>query len=226
MYFNGKKVWRAILGSGKTNTDSGGSDTEKTYTVSGTWVFNESIKDITFVEQYVNFTSNGQSFTYIHRADSGDYNPKLRVSYSMGYIYYNTSRVYNGIDANTWFDQAYRTITFDGTQTVIKEFYEWFTANAVRQETTFTIDGTSYRALSGMTWQEWVESEYNTGGFYVGFASGFGNVILNGEKGVDDAGKEGYKVVRENGNLVYKTHYIKSVDYIMEPLTTHGGGTN
>lgn len=29
-------------------------------------------------------------------------------------------------------------------------------------EITFTIDGTSYTAEEGMTWEEWVESEYNT----------------------------------------------------------------
>ena len=32
----------------------------------------------------------------------------------------------------------------------------------------FTIDGTSYQAEAGMTWGEWVESDYNTGGFTVG----------------------------------------------------------
>lgn len=32
---------------------------------------------------------------------------------------------------------------------------------------TFTIDGTEYQAEDGMTWAEWVESEYNTGGFTV-----------------------------------------------------------
>ena len=31
----------------------------------------------------------------------------------------------------------------------------------------FTIDGTTYYAKSGMTWGEWIESEYNTGGFVV-----------------------------------------------------------
>lgn len=29
----------------------------------------------------------------------------------------------------------------------------------------FTIDGTTYQAEEGMTWEEWVESEYNTGGY-------------------------------------------------------------
>ena len=30
---------------------------------------------------------------------------------------------------------------------------------------TFTIDGTEYQAEEGMTWEEWVASEYNTGTF-------------------------------------------------------------
>ena len=31
----------------------------------------------------------------------------------------------------------------------------------------FTIGGVSYQAEEGMTWQEWVASGYNTGGYYV-----------------------------------------------------------
>lgn len=31
----------------------------------------------------------------------------------------------------------------------------------------FTINGTSYQAKEGMTWAEWVNSEYNTKGFYI-----------------------------------------------------------
>ena len=30
----------------------------------------------------------------------------------------------------------------------------------------FTIDGVAYQAESGMTWRDWVKSEYNTGGYY------------------------------------------------------------
>lgn len=30
----------------------------------------------------------------------------------------------------------------------------------------FTIDGTKYEAEDGMTWGEWIESDYNTAGFY------------------------------------------------------------
>lgn len=32
---------------------------------------------------------------------------------------------------------------------------------------TFTIDGTTYQAMNGMTWGEWVNSEYNTIGAYI-----------------------------------------------------------
>lgn len=32
---------------------------------------------------------------------------------------------------------------------------------------TFTIDGTTYHAEEGMTWADWVDSAYNTGGFYL-----------------------------------------------------------
>lgn len=32
---------------------------------------------------------------------------------------------------------------------------------------TFTIGGTTYQAIDGMTWEEWVNSEYNTDGFYI-----------------------------------------------------------
>ena len=32
---------------------------------------------------------------------------------------------------------------------------------------TFTIEGTNYQAEEGMTWGEWVESKYNTDGYYI-----------------------------------------------------------
>lgn len=32
---------------------------------------------------------------------------------------------------------------------------------------TFTVDGVEYQAEEGMTWGEWVDSEYNTGNFII-----------------------------------------------------------
>lgn len=40
---------------------------------------------------------------------------------------------------------------------------------------TFTIAGTSYQTEEGMTWEEWVNSAYNTGGFYI---SNNGSTVL------------------------------------------------
>ena len=39
--------------------------------------------------------------------------------------------------------------------------------NKVVQLITFTIASVPYQAIEGMTWREWVESEYNTGGFEI-----------------------------------------------------------
>lgn len=68
------------------------------------------------------------------------------------------------------------TITLDGdtlTITATDERTEEFVifVDSVEKTTipriiNFTIDGTSYSAKYGMTWGEWVESEYNTGGFW------------------------------------------------------------
>lgn len=43
----------------------------------------------------------------------------------------------------------------------------------------FTIAGTSYFAENGMTWQDWVDSRYNTGGFYVKSNSGGGSDFIS-----------------------------------------------
>jgi hypothetical protein len=43
---------------------------------------------------------------------------------------------------------------------------------------TFTIEGTEYQAEEGMTWEEWCESKYNTGGFYIGDCDYYTNVVV------------------------------------------------
>lgn len=85
---------------------------------------------------------------------------------------------YTMYENGNWTDENYRTIVFTGnygdpasngwnsSRYVSEEVaLAWFKANAVKQSATslitFTIDGTSYQAEDGMTWGEWVESEYN-----------------------------------------------------------------
>lgn len=46
----------------------------------------------------------------------------------------------------------------------------------------FTIDGVSYEAEDGMTWEQWVASDYNTGGYSIGYADGiYGFVVDDGD---------------------------------------------
>ena len=51
-----------------------------------------------------------------------------------------------------------------------------------------------YQAEEGMTWEGWVESEYNTGAFYVSFTNYIG--YLSGS------------IVVYNQDCVFKTDYI------------------
>lgn len=46
---------------------------------------------------------------------------------------------------------------------------------------TFTINKVVYQARANMTWGEWIESEYNTDGYYIGTIQGFSNLFtING----------------------------------------------
>lgn len=69
---------------------------------------------------------------------------------------------------------------------------------------TFTIDGTSYQAEEGMTWGEWVASDYNTGGYSIGYADGIYGFVVN-----DGAGTvvnvEGQTAIITNGTA-YTTY--------------------
>ena len=64
---------------------------------------------------------------------------------------------------------AIKEVDFGSTpQKVSKEFYDWFTGvteeiTASAELISFTIEGKTYQAEEGMTWGEWVESEYNNG---------------------------------------------------------------
>lgn len=57
------------------------------------------------------------------------------------------------------------TITVNGSNTNQLTVYNG-AHHSVIAIISFTISSTSYQAQDGMTWGEWVESEYNTGGFY------------------------------------------------------------
>lgn len=63
----------------------------------------------------------------------------------------------------------------------------------------FTIAGTTYQAEEGMTWQQWVASSYNTGGFYVTA----GSTVVIFSNGTDYVSSEGF-----DGDLANNTSQI------------------
>ena len=74
----------------------------------------------------------------------------------------------------------------------------------------FTIDDVTYKAVKGMTWGEWVESEYNTGSFEIYY----GTLCLNHNAIFAAGGGEGIGSFSVIVPLAYKTSNV------------HGGGSN
>jgi hypothetical protein len=98
------------------------------------------------------------------------------------------------------------TISLDGdilTMTATDEHTEEFVifvggveTATVKDLITFTIDGTTYYAENGMTWGEWVDSEYGTDKYYIS-----NNVIqVNGETA---------SVYDKNGKAMFDSHKIE-----------------
>lgn len=78
-----------------------------------TWYFNDTIKSVSALGLYVNFTSNGVSYTMIHSTTIIE----GKFHYVNIMQYYNSdteafANVYR-YDRNTWYNEAYRTIVLD-----------------------------------------------------------------------------------------------------------------
>lgn len=73
----------------------------------------------------------------------------------------------------------------------------------------FYIDSTAYKAEEGMTWTEWVESEYNTDGYSVGNAGNGSTIIANTGSAV--CGEGAGVPVSKGENIIANTHYYISI---------------
>ena len=130
----GTKV-ESIAATGHTFEDGtctvcGATENAITYTVSGTWVFNETIEEptVNLYEECI-FDTSDDNYYGIDYWDMGS-------STAANYFYYHNTSDYSdpviaySFGNNTWSGEAYRTITFDGEQPVSQEFYEWLVENA------------------------------------------------------------------------------------------------
>ena len=102
---------------------------------------------------------------------------------------------------------------------IVEEYEGAVTIASAVSRITFTIDGTSYEAEEGMTWGEWVESEYNTGTFIY---STLYNHIAD-----DEATQESY-VTSDNdstGKVAASDTIIADHAYSIYEVN-HSGGSN
>lgn len=151
------------------------------YELSGKWVFNAEILRGTSrpkLIQEINFESNGQQFTKIE-VFNDTWTLPSGVSGNEGFAYYYTSSGSVHVFSSSlplgdnkaaedayWAATAYRTVDFGTTpQSVSEEFYNWFTANAIKQESNNVerriglADGSSLMtADANSTWSEIVGS--------------------------------------------------------------------
>ena len=73
---------------------------------------------------------------------------------------------------------------------------------------TFIIDETEFTAEENMTWEDWVESDYNTGSYYVG---GEGSGVYVGEKYIVYSDEESHSPYKEeiiDGSHDYRTESL------------------
>lgn len=75
----------------------------------------------------------------------------------------------------------------------------------------FAIEGTSYQAESGMTWGEWVDSEYNTDGYMV--AEGFFNEGIYRRNNGSNVYVQEYDGENERWNVMPEDAIIEGFDY-------------
>ena len=79
---------------------------------------------------------------------------------------------------------------------------------------TFTIDGVEYQAEEGMTWEEWINSEYNTDGFYISEKYNYKYVFFSNAD----------FVMSTTGGVVDSNVIIKPIKYTSFTDTGGGGG--
>lgn len=93
----------------------------------------------------------------------------------------------------------------DGSGGVMKDLV-FFNREEEVNLITFSIDGTPFQCEEGMTWQDWVNSDYNTGEYKIienQFLLGTYIIVTNPSTGFDGYG-------------VYNTDYVKDYELISE----------
>ena len=150
----------------------------------GTWVLNSTI-DVTNTFSYnVAFMSNNKVYSSFE--SGGHYHPAFTGTQETEYeLLYDEETAYSTDIGDGWMNTEYKTITITSKLSEVtngEALLAWLQANAKKQGgvnstptlISFTIGGTPYQAEEGMTWREWVDSEYNFNFFISNQAIGDG----------------------------------------------------
>ena len=79
---------------------------------------------------------------------------------------------------------------------------------------TFIINGTTYQAIDGMTWAEWVNSECNTGGYLVLDTMSTKEVVTSGSNASRGKSIHVYGPVYPTDKIIAGERYsLKEYDY-------------
>lgn len=147
------------------------------YALSGKWKFNDTIvPPDDYVYQEINFTYSGMIPTDIMVSIMCE-NDRSDDWVLVHYGYIDTAlpgqpTYSSGAYCDRWYNTDYQVVDFGiNAQTVSQEFYEWFVANAYRATGDVVVgflhheeqisDYQPFAFEIGMTWEEFVNSDYN-----------------------------------------------------------------
>lgn len=106
------------------------------------------------------------------------------------------------------------TVSQSESSEIIKEYDGTVVISDKVDLITFTIDDTEYQAEKNMTWAEWCESEYNTGGF-----GQYGPHLY-----ISTSAKPDYYIYFNGTYMKFEDTLIKNIAYITQYLSYSGGG--
>ena len=138
--------------------------------LAGTWVLYDRLNTHQKQTYSVNFVSNNINFVQLAITTG-----KGLVTPSGYNLLYDDSEIYYPDMEEHWVKGAeYKTITITSKLSEVENgdaLLIWLKGNAKKEGSaptliSFTIDGTSYQADECMTWAEWLDSSYNTAGFF------------------------------------------------------------
>lgn len=183
--------------------------------LAGTWTFNETLNLSAELMPEEVIVELGWVDLPITADDGTEYSGLLFGSLNVETneftsLLYGGTEVYNGM----WNKESDRIITINALLEEVKNgqaLLEFLQNNGTKQGgatlISFTISGTSYQAEQGMTWQQWIDSTYNTGNY----------VVYNGVVTKMPAGTAGSRVTTDSAfnNAVSPTDIIMATTYYM-----------